>query len=112
MKIEEALRELPVGPQAKRLRRLLPAIEAKLAEGVPHCEVLALLNRSGFALKEGTYKMYLYRYRKQQGGSGRLGSRKNEGVTSRPNDSPPATTDARRPQTFDYDPRGIPDLLK
>ena len=74
MKIEDALRELPVGPQAKRLRRLLPAIEAKLAEGVPHSEVLALLNRSGFALKEGTYKMYLYRYRKQ-GGSGRLGSR-------------------------------------
>ena len=116
MKIEEALRDLPVGRQAKRLRRLLPAIEAKLAEGVPHAEILALLNRSGFALKERTYKMYLYRHRKQQRGRGSrrggLGSRRNEGANSGRNDGPPATLDVGRPPTFDYDPRGIPDLLK
>ena len=116
MKIEDALRELPVGRQAKRLRRLLPAIEAKLAEGVPHAEILALLNRSGFALRERTYKMYLYRHRKQQrrrasGGRG-PGPRKSEGLTSELNDSPPAASEVRRPPTFDYDPRGIPDLLK
>ena len=112
MRIEDALRDLPVGRQAKRLRLLLPVIEAKVAEGVPHAEILALLNRNGFALKERTYKMFLYRYRKEQRQRGRQRRERiparNEGVA----DVSRSTSDARRPPTFDYDPRGIPDLLK
>ena len=67
MKVEEALSLLPSACKAKRLRALWPTIEAKLAEGVPHAEVLGLLNRSGFDLKQCTYKTYLYRYRKKIG---------------------------------------------
>jgi hypothetical protein len=116
VKIEEALRDLPVGNQAKRLRLLLPAIEAKLAEGVPHAEILALLNRHGFSLREETYKVYLYRYRKERRAHG-TGARSEKARTSAAGVSGqtpglPASSDVKRPPTFEYDPRGIPELLK
>ena len=111
MKIEEALRELPVQKKARRLKLVWPLIEAKLAEGVGHAVVLELLNRNGFELTEGTYKSYLYRLRKAQRSPG-----------SKLNSSGPAPQqvearsarggDSKRPATFEYNPRGIPDLLK
>jgi len=104
MEFEKALNELPIEKKARRLRVLWPLIEAKLAEGVSHSAVLELLNRNGFDLTEGTYKIYLHRFRKGPGK--RL-----------PSPATPAPVVARsdagsRPATFDYDPKGIPDLLK
>lgn len=103
MEFEKALKELPIEKKARRLRVLWPLIEAKLAEGVSHSAVLELLNRNGFDLTEGTYKNYLHRFRK----------------ASPPRQAAPATTTfaarseaGSRPATFDYDPKGIPDLLK
>lgn len=58
MKLEEALQQLKVGRKAKRLQSLWPTIEGKLAEGVSHAEILALLNDNGLALTERTYKSY------------------------------------------------------
>ena len=108
MKLEEALAELPVEKKARRLRVLWPLIEAKLAEGVSHAVVLEFLNRNGFELTEGTYKSYLHRFRKLRRAPGR-----GEPQAPRIPPAPPmAPEDGNRPATFDYDPRGIPDLLK
>ena len=108
MKLEEALAQLPVEKKARRLKVLWPLIEAKLAEGVSHAVVLEFLNRNGFQLTEGTYKSYLHRFRKLRRAPGR-------GEPQAPCIAPaPATRSegGSRPATFDYDPRGNPDLLK
>ena len=103
MDFEKALRELPIEKKARRLRVLWPLIEAKLAEGVSHSAVLELLNRNGFDLTEGTYKSYVHRFRKGSGAR----------LAVRATTPPAARTDAgSRPATFDYDPKGIPELLK
>jgi len=104
MEFEKALKELPVEKKARRLRVLWPLIEARLAEGVSHAAVLEFLNRNGFDLTEGTYKTYVHRFRK--GPASR--------VASRPVPIPAPRSDeaGSRPATFDYDPKGIPDLLK
>ena len=117
MKVEEALSLLPAACKAKRLRALWPTIEAKLAEGVPHAEVLGLLNRSGLDLKQCTYKTYLYRYRKKLREEASAGRKKvpaaDPAASSRFTVAPTGRADdSGRPATFDYDPRGIPDLLK
>ena len=104
MELEKALKQLPVQKKARRLRILWPLIEAKLAEGVSHAAVLEFLNRSGFQLTEGTYKNYLHRFRKGQ----------HPAVRTQPLSAPPVSSAeaSTRPPTFDYDPRGISDLLK
>jgi len=112
MTIEEALSKVAVQRKSKRLRLLWPLIEAKLAEGVSHAAMLDFLNRSGFELSERTYKSYLYRHRKAQ----RLASRPAGSQRVKP--APPmalpteVSGEIRKPATFDYDPAGIPDLLK
>lgn len=104
MELEQALKQLPIEKKARRLRLLWPLIEAKLAEGVSHAAVLDFLNRNGFQLTKGTYKNYVYRFRKKR--------------QPRPTPQPlstspvPASDASSRPRTFDFDPRGIPDLLK
>lgn len=107
MEFEKALKELPIGRKARRLRVLWPLIEAKLAEGVSHAAVLDFLNRNGFDLTEGTYENYLHRFRKTQRAPASA-----QPVSSRPSAPIPASGSTKRPATFDYDPRGIPDLLK
>ena len=122
MKLEEALRQLKTGRKAKRLQSLWPTIEEKLAEGVAHAEILGLLNENDFNLTERTYKSYLYRYRKRRRTTSkqptRIGFTENTGPQS---DAAPlaATWPAsaeierqKRPPTFDFDPRGNPELLK
>ena len=123
MKLEEALQQLTIGRKAKRLQSLWPTIEAKLAEGVSHAEILGLLNESGFDLSERTYKSYLYRYRKRRRTIGRQPApiRLTETTTPQSDVASQAATfpasaevaSHKRPPTFDYDPRGIsPELLK
>jgi hypothetical protein len=108
MKFEEALEQLPIDKKARRLRLLWPLIEAKLTEGVSHAAVLELLNRNGFGLTEATYKNYVQRFRKLQR------TVVPERPAGRTLTTPAITTSeaSNRPATFDYDPRGIPDLLK
>ena len=122
MKLEEALQQLTIGRKAKRLQSLWPTIEAKLAEGVSHAEILGLLNESGFDLSERTYKSYLYRYRKRRRTAGQQPAR----ICSSENAAPqfdsaaqaatlPASVEIakhKRPPTFDFDPRGDPSILK
>jgi len=121
MTLEAALQQLAVGRKAKRLQSLWPTIERRLAEGVSHAEILRSLNENGFALTERTYKSYLYRFRKRRRTAARQLAPKhvstvapeNAGMAQGP--TPPASTEPetpKRPPTFDYDPRGIPELLK
>ena len=108
MKLEEALAQLPVEKKARPLKVLWPLIEAKLAEGVSHAVVLEFLNRNGFELTEGTYKSYLHRFRKLRRTPGKV-----EPQASCIAPAPPSGPEGgNRPATFDYDPCGIPDLLK
>jgi len=114
MNLKDALDQLTAERKAKRLRVLWPLIEAKLAEGVSHAAVLDFLNRNGFALSEGVYKTYLYRFRKAKHKSLGVNSAEPKGRSlAQPSSPLPAAADqAKRPATFDYDPKGIPDLLK
>ena len=121
MKLEAALQQLTVGRKAKRLRGLWPTIEKKLAEGVSHAEILGLLNENGFALTERTYKSYLYRYRKRRRSTERqpapthISTLTPENADLAQGATSPMSTEAERPKrppTFEYDPRGIPELLR
>src|SRR6266513_3981865 len=116
------LRRLQPRSKAARLRALMPQIRAKLEEGVQHSDIIRLLNRQGLELTERTYQSYLYRFRKQQRADRKSRGSASPGVVA----SAASTTVPRvlsnttskdrsvghRPPTFDYDPRGIPDLLK
>lgn len=123
MKFFDALQQLSAGAKAKRLHSLFPAIEQKLAEGVSHKAILALLNASGFDLSERTYKSYLYRYRKRRRTSAperpkvkRLAqapaalSATDDSL--RGNGQSPSTA-LGQPKTFEFNAGGLPpDLLK
>jgi len=121
MTFEAALQQLEVGRKAKRLRKLWPTIEGRLAEGVSHAEILALLNQNGFALTERTYKSYLYRYRKrrrareQQPAPTHISTLTPENADLAQGATSSTSTEAERPKRppiFEYDPRGIPELLR
>ena len=122
MKLEEQLQQLKIGRKAKRLKSLWPTIEERLAEGVSHAEILGLLNENGFELSERTYKSYLYRYRKRRRTTGQQSARIGLAENTAPQSDSvsqaatfPASTEFethKRPPTFDFNPRGIPELLK
>ena len=86
-------------------------------------EIVSLLNGNGFDMTLTTFKTYLRRQRKKQRQVKQsLPSRQPIGIHAieesgvvAPATSPPISAvkaGATRPPTFDYDPRGIPDLLK
>lgn len=118
--IEQNLMRLAPGRKSKRLRGLFPAIEQKLAEGSSHREIQALLNNNGFELTDRTYKSYLYRYRKKRRTTGQLPAAtplpEQTGFQVVEGTHAPAETSSvesqQRPPTFDFDPKGIPELLK
>jgi hypothetical protein len=99
--------------KARRFRALLPIIEAKIQAGVCHADIMRALKEQGLALLENTYFTYLRRYRGKQAIAERRGAQ-----AAAPLAVPAAAESlsgehaAHRPPTFDYDPRGIPELLK
>lgn len=122
-----SLENLSATTKAARLRVLLPLIEAKLAEGVRHAEIIQALKEQGLVLTEKTYRNYLHRQRKQRQAApsgapavaapaqaASLAPPTTAGVVT-PVTSPPSSegrVGGTRPPTFDFDPRGIPDLLR
>src|SRR5437879_12404046 len=98
--------------KAGRFRLLLPAIEAKITEGVTHAAIIRALKEQGLHFTEGTYFNYLQRYR--TGGAmaparraAPQGDASGTARISTPSASPdPSGNAGRRPPTFDYDPRG------
>lgn len=57
---------IEVKTQAARLRAIMPDILRRIDEGVSHEQIVEALNRGGqFDLNLGTFRKYLYRYRKK-----------------------------------------------
>jgi hypothetical protein len=117
MVIRNVLEALPIATKARRLQALWPLIEQKLMAGTSHADILRALNDGGFDLSERTYKTYVYRFRKRQRedalqGQGTPSDPAAHTTTSSPPRSIPGNEEVKRPATFDFDPRGIPDLLK
>lgn len=116
----KGLKELAPKAKARRFRALLPMIEAKIEAGVRHADIMRALGEQGLPLPENTYFTYLRRYRRKRSRAGRPEAQPRSAHLASPAASGelPATqvqggeNAARRPPTFDYDPRGIPDLLK
>src|SRR5262252_3177859 len=97
--------------KARRFRALLPDIEAKIEAGVRHADILRALKAQGLELLENTYFTYLRRYRRKRSKTERREAQAAPPSTPPAND-PPGEQAGRRPPTFEYDPRGIPELLK
>ena len=122
MKLEDALPQLKITCKARRLQSLWPAIEAKLAEGVSHAEILNRLNDLGFHLTAHTYRSYLYRLRKRRRTTGQRSAQSclTESATTQSAVVPQAMTlpaaaaveKHKRPPTFDFNPCGDPSILK
>ena len=108
--------------KARRFRALLPVIEARIEAGVRHADIIRALSDQGLSLRENTYFTYLRRYRSRHAAAQRQGAQAaarpaHTALPARIGESPTSSSQcgdnsARRPPTFDYDPRGIPDLLK
>lgn len=115
-----ALNELGPKAKARRFRALLPVIEAKIEAGVRHADIIRALGKDGLPLRENTYFTYLRRFRRNRSSAGRQGPQAVPARLPAPAASgelpdaarPGGDGGPRRPPTFDYDPRGIPDLLK
>ena len=123
MSLEDALNQVKASRKARRLRSLWPAIERKLADGVTHAEILGLLNANGFELTERTYKSYVYRFRRQRRGGGKMlllnRAIEHDSLQSvDPGQEAICLTNStgqtpKRPEAFDLDARGLPpELLK
>jgi hypothetical protein len=113
----KALEEVPIATKADQLRAVWPLVEQKLAGGASHAAVLGALNQDGYSLTERTYKSYVYRFRKERRQASGTPAVQGSHAVAAFTTQPAAVVDARalgkkRPRTFDYDPRGIPDLLK
>jgi hypothetical protein len=84
-------------------------IETKIEEGVQHADILQWLHGEGLVLTERTYQSYLYRYRRMRRALGPAASEPSPAqavATLKPQSA------GQRPRTFNYDPKGNPDLLK
>ena len=105
--------------KARRFRALLPDIEAKIDAGACHADIIRALKEEGLELLENTYFTYLRRYRRRGSTAERReahavapSARMPVTGESKPGPGQSAEQGARRPPTFEYDPRGIPELLK
>ena len=110
-----SLQGLAPKAKARRFRALLPVIEAKIQAGVCHADIMHALKEQGLVLLENTYFTYLRRYRGKQSTAERRGAQAaapSAAAESLPVAGQSGEQAAHRPPTFDYDPRGIPELLK
>lgn len=55
----------PRASTSARLRALMPYIETRLAEGVPHSAIVEDLREAGLPVPIKSFRAALYRYRKQ-----------------------------------------------
>ena len=106
-----SIEKLEARTKAGNLRGLMPMIEAKVRQGIRHVDIIRALNEQGFVISEYTYRSYLQRYRRKQLAEGKS-PQGGAAVVNRPSTGSSVLGTGGRPPTFDYDPRGIPDLLK
>ncbi|RQP38477.1 conjugal transfer protein TraD [Burkholderia ubonensis] len=63
LNLKTEIEAIELTTKAAKLRKLMPTIEAKLAEGVRAAEVVETLRRCGLDLTIGTFRNYLHQYR-------------------------------------------------
>jgi hypothetical protein len=107
------LRNPSIGAQ---IRRLLPKIEAAIASGASHEQIVETLQETGITLSLATFRSALYRARKtairggRKRGSG--GGVKASAAASETPTAAPARRDPlalpERPKSFDWDPTARP----
>lgn len=101
------LAQLKPKSKAARFRLYMPAIESKIRDGVGHAQIREALAELGLELTTATYFNYLKRSRRR--------AQKPGSPAARGGLAPGEVLEPKRlepPRKFDYDPRGIPDLLK
>lgn len=101
------LAQLKPRSKAARFRLYMPAIESKIRDGVGHAQIREALAELGLELTPATYFNYLKRsrHRAQKANPPAVRAGLAAGEALQPKRPEP-------PRKFDYDPRGIPDLLK
>ncbi|MFX1689854.1 hypothetical protein PWR05_35935 [Paraburkholderia sp. A2RI-6] len=92
--IKAALLALTAKTKSGQLRELLPLIEAKVAAGVRHEDILAALGQHGFTMSMAAYKTTLYRIRKQRTGAPHPGVPASPDAPAAPIAEPQATGSA------------------
>lgn len=116
MSVSEQLKGMKLARKSRRLEEIWPDVERILAGGASQAEVLELLNQNGFDLTPGTFKNYVQRLRKRQKqkqkGGASASVKSIAPVTAKNETGPAVTGGVQRPRTFNFDPRGNPDLLK
>lgn len=116
MSVSDQLNGMTLARKSRRLEEIWPDVERRLAGGASQAEVLELLNQNGFDLTPGTFKNYVQRLRKRQKQKQKAGAsvpvKPIAAVTAKNERGPAAAGGVQRPRTFNFDPRGNPDLLK
>ena len=82
--LKAQIEAIKVTTKAAKLRKLMPAIEAKLAEGVRAAEIVEALKKGGLELTMGTFRNYLHQFRTKQG---KVVKRQSSAAASSPADS-------------------------
>ena len=114
MSVSDQLKGMKLARKSRRLEEIWPDVERRLVGGASQAEVLELLNQNGFDLTPGTFKNYVQRLRKRQEQKGGASAPVKPVATVTANNErcPAAAGGVQRPRTFNFDPRGNPDLLK
>lgn len=68
--LKTQIEAIQLSTKAAKLRKLMPSIEAKLAEGVRATEIVETLRNGGLDLTMGTFRNYLHQYRVKHGKTG------------------------------------------
>src|SRR6266513_1778240 len=105
----DAMDRLKPRSKAAKLRAQMRLIEAKIEEGVQHADILQWLHGEGLVMTERTYQSYLYRYRRMRRA---VAPAESQTSPAQAVATPKPQSAGRRPRTFNYDPKGNPDLLK
>ncbi|MBO1856681.1 hypothetical protein J4G52_24390 [Burkholderia cenocepacia] len=92
--IKAALLALTAKTKSGQLRELLPLIEAKVAAGVRHEDILAALGQHGFSMSMAAYKTTLYRIRKERAPGGGIPAPQAVPAASRPAETAPIVPEA------------------
>lgn len=89
--------------KAAKLRKLIPSIEAKLAEGARAAEIVETLRKGGLDLTMGTFRNYLHQYRVKH----RQTVEQQKPIGPRPADRP-ASSQLDESVSYDTDSSGTP----
>lgn len=86
-RIKKAIAELSGSRVSAKLRQVMPDIEQKVQDGVPHEEIVAALQEAGIDVSLETFRKNLYRYRAKLRQAGRATPRRESAAPTNGNSS-------------------------